>query len=87
MYPSHYQGETQWYSSDVTNGIGYSTDVEELKANRVHLKDQHDNRNKFKGMTYRNVGPGGYVIPCSINDDYDKTIGAWLIDKTVYGVN
>jgi hypothetical protein len=49
MYPSSYQGETQWQSPEVTSDQGYTTNREDFVANRVfinpkpqcnHLKDK-----------------------------------------------
>jgi hypothetical protein len=40
MYPSRYQGETQWNSPKVTSDQGYSSDDEDLEANRVHIQPQ-----------------------------------------------
>ena len=84
MYPPRYYGETQWNSPDVTSDQGYSSDDEDFEANRVHMRSKVQcpkNKNQVK-----NLGPGEYEVPCTIDEDSDKAIESWLVDKPVYGV-
>jgi hypothetical protein len=84
MYPSRYQGETQWNSPKVTSDQGYSSDDEDLEANRVHIQPQVKFQNNQNQIT--NLGPSEYMVPCTIDENSDKAIESWLTDKPVYGV-
>jgi hypothetical protein len=84
MYPSCYIGETQWNSPEVISDQGYSSDDEDLEANRVHIRPKVKPRNNT--ITSQNIGPGEYLVPCIENEDSDKAIESWLINKLVYGV-
>jgi hypothetical protein len=55
-----------------------------FEANRVHIR--HESKQHLNNKTITNVGPGEYLVPCTIDDDSDKAIESWLTDKPVYGV-
>jgi hypothetical protein len=84
MYPSHYFGETQWHSREVTSDQGYSSNDEDFEANRVHIR--YESKPHLNNNNITNVGLGEYLVPCTIDDDSDKAIESWLTDKPVYGV-
>jgi hypothetical protein len=55
MYPSHYLGETQWNSPEVTSDQGYSSNDEDLEANCIHIRPKIKSLNNK--ITSQNIGP------------------------------
>ena len=39
-----------------------------------------------KTGTFQEVSPGEYIVPCQEDEDFDKVIASWLMEKPVYGV-
>jgi hypothetical protein len=86
MYPSHYQGEIQWQSPEVTSDQGYTTDGEDLVPNRVFIKPKGLVQPFKRKIIYKEVGLGEYVLPCTDDENSDKLIESWLTDRPIYGV-
>jgi hypothetical protein len=88
MYPSKYYGETQWESADLTSDFGYDSDDEDednLNANRVNMSEPPLG-NKSSISVYMELSPGEYYMSYGEDDDSDRVIESWLMDKPMYGV-
>ena len=86
--PNKYYGETQWESPEQTSDFGYDSDdsdEDKLDANRVNMSEPPMG-NKSPIGVYMELSPGEYCLPCGEDDDSDRVIESWLMDKPVYGV-
>ena len=87
IYLDQYHGKIQWESLEVTTQFGYdSNDAEDVVANRVHNHISARNPISNRTGTFQEVGPSEYIVPCQEDEDSNKVIASWLMEKPIYGV-